>query len=251
MNKAEVVIFVHIPKTAGTTLFSIVASQYPAGSVLPAYFDPEEYSRMINDPSLLEETPSGAPVRWIHGHIPFGFHSYITKKATYVTMLRNPVDQVISHYHYIRRSKSHPWHTLTNQLSLEQFLNHPLTCTACTNPQTWQLSGTASPDLSTAKYNLDHYFSVVGTTEKFDESLFLMKKEFSWNEVTYQKMNVAPNRSLQEEYSDSVMEQLRASTALDYQLYQYADAHLGEALQRLPPVDQMELNTFLQQLSGE
>ena len=45
-----------------------------------------------------------------------------------------------------------------------------------------------------AKYNLRHHFSVVGLSERLEESLALMKMRFGWKLSSYSSFNVTRSR---------------------------------------------------------
>lgn len=48
----------------------------------------------------------------LKGHQPFGLHAFFSKGTTeYITLLREPVDRVISHYYHFGSDEEHPFHT--------------------------------------------------------------------------------------------------------------------------------------------
>jgi hypothetical protein len=76
--------------------------------------------------------------------------------------------------------------------------------------------------LEIAKKNLRDHFSVVGLSERFDETLILIKRKFGWRLPCYVKVNVTKNRPSKGSLSDSTLELLQEHTVLDEQLYKYA-----------------------------
>ena len=42
------------------------------------------------------------------GHMTFGLHEVLPQTATYITVLRDPVDRVISAFYFMRNYKLHP-----------------------------------------------------------------------------------------------------------------------------------------------
>jgi len=77
--------------------------------------------------------------------------------------------------------------------------------------------------LEEAKRNLEERFSLVGLTERFDESLVVAKRVLGWKKpLFYLPAKVAPKRGLSEEVSDRVMGLIREHNDLDIQLYEYA-----------------------------
>ena len=87
-------LFLHIPKTAGTTLRSIVDQNLGPVNVLTYY---NQNSRQLQDnlDAYLTFKPN---FRAIIGHFRFGFHKLLNRPSTYITFLRHPVARTISQY---------------------------------------------------------------------------------------------------------------------------------------------------------
>lgn len=73
-----------------------------------------------------------------------------------------------------------------------------------------------------AKDNLKKYFAVVGLSEKFDESLILVKKILGWENIFYTKRNVASICcSPHEVYDKETIEMIENINMYDVELYKY------------------------------
>src|SRR5678815_616084 len=93
------VIFLHIPKTAGSTLDKIIDHQYKRTSIFTrAYISMDEFKIL---PEAHREK-----IRVLRGHMHFGVHEYLPQSSIYITILRNPIDRVISHYYMVLRSSN-------------------------------------------------------------------------------------------------------------------------------------------------
>ena len=62
--------------------------------------------------------------RMFKGHMVFGLHEVLPQPATYITVLRDPVDRVISAFYFMRTYKLHPlyWRLEFGNWSLEDFV---------------------------------------------------------------------------------------------------------------------------------
>src|SRR3990170_2485204 len=96
MSTAPVIFFVHIPKAAGTSLARIIESQYSRGSI---YQIPEAPRAEVA--RAFESLPS--KVKIVAGHAPLAMRSHFPAPVRAITILRNPVDRVLSLYNYMLR----------------------------------------------------------------------------------------------------------------------------------------------------
>jgi hypothetical protein len=225
---AETVIFFHIPKTAGTTLNTILQNNYPAEAIFATEF--VDVGGIDNYQKLPEKRR--AKIQLLKGHMNFGLHQYAPGGATYFTLLRDPVDRALSHYYHIRREERHPAHpyVVDNDMSIRESLEagvDPLLF----NAQTRLLSGVANSvpigqctreHLQLAMRNLRQYFAVVGLTEEFEKTLLLLRRVFGWQNLYYEPQNVAADRKRKSELSQATLSNLRQANSLDIELYDYA-----------------------------
>jgi hypothetical protein len=173
----------------------------------------------------------------------FGVHEILPGSATYFTLLRDPIERVISFFYFIRRNPHH-YHfaPITSQnLSLKEFLELRLN-NMMDNGQTRMLAGVRQYDhpigectrelLEAAKQNLRQSFSVVGLVERFDETLLLLKQAYGWRNVLYVQQNVTGGRPLQEDLPQDALDLVAAYNQLDLELYEYAATLFEKKVQR-------------------
>lgn len=218
----EITIFMHIPKTGGTTLNSIFKEQYLQSEI----FDHDSYMGKMMQ---LDELPLEAKnnIRAVAGHYFYGIHQHFSKSFNYFTMLREPVDRVISSYYFLQ---DYPGYEGVKNMTLEEFaVRGPESA----NLQTLMVSGELElPNLSKAIDNLKT-FTVVGVTELFNETLYLLKNVYGWDNIYYSKKNITKNRPLKEEIPPRVIEIIKQSNALDIELYNFAKQLCRERIQSL------------------
>lgn len=98
-----VLIFLHIPKTAGSTFSSLLDAIYGAGNV--SRFDVGAGSTALR--KFLAEKNN--PVA-VSGHLPYGVHAGLGAKVRYVSFFRSPEERLLSDYYFLMRQTTHPFH---------------------------------------------------------------------------------------------------------------------------------------------
>ena len=215
------VFYIHIPKTAGTTMSEIMYTHYVSGEVFTCPSVGDTDSVFV---SLLESDQQRKNlIKLVTGHIQFGWHRVFGEdEFTYVTLLRDPVDRVMSLY-YSARASGIPRHYLwegTQGVSLGEWVKNRVTPETF-NWQTYMIAGVHS-ELELAKQNLLRHFSVVGFTDQFDLALARIAQLLGWDVPVYKSLNVTPNRPLLQDISDEDRTIVEAHNLLDIELYQFA-----------------------------
>lgn len=236
-NEEKVVIFMHIPKTGGTTLRSIIRKQYKAQEAWRS----EEW--VIKFPQL--STQDHAGLKCLFGEIFFGIHRFITAPYTYITLLRDPIEQVISSYYFILRRPDMNDHHIVKNMSFKEFITMEQFKGKTSNRQTRFISGGDRCDLNQAKSNLNKYFTLAGITEMYNESLFLMKKEFGWADISYEIRNVTKDRPTKDELPSDIIDILKKNNQLDLELYEFAQERLIKKIQSLDHKAKEQLQKYI------
>ncbi|TMU87703.1 sulfotransferase family protein [Bacillus sp. BHET2] len=233
MTKQPLTVFLHVPKTGGTTMNNIFRNQYSTGEL----FDHDRIDgkgKLIDTISPVEKEK----IKAVSGHYFYGFHQHFSMDYTYFTLLREPVDRVLSSYYFLR---DFPGHEHIRSLTLEEFVK---TKHVAHNLQTAMISGIGrTPKLDKA---LDHLseFKVVGLTEKFDDSLFLLQKAYGWKHVQYKKQNITKKRPLKEDVPERIIKLIEKYNTLDMKLYLYGKTRLNNEISLLSPNEKNSLETF-------
>jgi hypothetical protein len=232
------IVFLHIPKTAGTTLHRIIERQYrPEELYSPGLTKGHQVGELAK---LSEERR--AEIRMFRGHMGFGVDRHLPVPATYMTILREPIDRVVSYYYFIRRTPDHYLHDFVEfgETDLKTFVDSKAHV-MIDNAQTRVLSGVwhgppfggcTEEMLETAKSNLRDRFAVVGLTERFDETLLLMKRAFGWRNVFYTRQNVSSRRPSRKELAPETLQAIASTNQLDIALYRYAAGLFEEQVSR-------------------
>jgi len=98
--------------------------------------------------------------------------------------------------------------------------------------------------LEEAKINIRNYFSVIGLTERFDESLVLMRRTLGWRQLLYSQRLVNKARPKKESLSSDTVNLIAKHNALDMQLYEYVSRLLDDLISDQGRDFQDELKSF-------
>lgn len=221
------VLFTHIPKAGGTTLEHLLAKNHPPnGTVLinseNLFLHPMVFGRF-----------GGLP-RVVMGHHKLSQPLYMLMdhRTAHITILREPVSRVLSHYDYLRVSPNHRTHRIVRDMTVEQFASSRVT-PELANGQTLRLAGMLprflaarfkppADALAIAKENLERRFSFFGLTERYGEFLLMASRLLGWRDIFCEPRNVSRQRAGRDSATDRVIEIIRERNVLDIELYDFA-----------------------------
>jgi hypothetical protein len=237
-------VFLHIQKTAGMTLRKVLLREYDGRSavkLMPNHFAKESSFEAVRD--LVAGRPPA--LRVVHGHILFWDDVPWPEDARFFSVLRDPVERVISHHYWLADRKIEAGGRLT--YGLEEGVR---TAMIRDNLQTRVLSG-ADPAgrmadremLERAKANLDRC-AVVGLVERFDATLLLLARAFGWSQPYYRRENVSSTRPRREEIDVAAIAAIEEHNALDRELYEYARTRFERDCAAQGPFFELEVDAF-------
>ena len=240
--------FLHIPKTAGSSVTLWLAQQARSSAMCQAK----------NWDQLVQCDKTGlAGCRIFAGHYGMDLNIYLGVALRTMTVFRDPLQRTFSHYLHVRRDTNHPWHPRVSLQSFEVFLrdsqNWPMvenfqarylvrsgldmrhfTGRLDTSPSKLSRLSTTSEDV---RYLFDQSYvreqshaalnsiDVVGTTDRIPLFLEQAARTFSLasdgSEVVPRE-NVAPDRNGIEAISQASLDLVAKLTVIDQSLFQAA-----------------------------
>ncbi|MFQ5947400.1 MAG: sulfotransferase family 2 domain-containing protein [Acidimicrobiia bacterium] len=246
------IIFLHASKTAGTTLRRILVRQYGEEAIFVIDgFDPGQSVRAFQQLRKDEQRR----VEVFVGHMAFGMHRFVPTACSYITLLRHPVDRLVSHYLYVSRTPTNVLHdeVVSHGLSLEKYIRGSKAASVFNDGQTRLLGGHVlrGPDpaateatLDAAKRNLVKWFAVAGLTERFDESVLLMSRVFGWRWPLYAREKVAPSRPRREDLAPGAVRAILELNQLDLEFYLFAADRFAQQVAQQGPGFAAQVDRF-------
>ncbi len=219
-------VFVHIPKTAGTTLHKVISHQYRRRDTL---------IRHDSDGPKAETLASwkgDQPPQVIMGHHSVGLHRY-QPGVRYLTCLREPVGRLISHYHYAAGFPGHYLHAAIHRdkLDLAGYVRSGL-AGELSNGMTRMLAGLEDveqphigpAELEQAKANIEAHFEGVLLNERFDEGLLLVAERLGWSSPYYLRRKVGRYPASALKPDPETLQAIQERNTVDMELYRWAKA---------------------------
>jgi hypothetical protein len=273
MKRPPLLVFIHIPKTAGTTVTEVLSMNEPGersralGNVFKGGGGAQQgvpFERLRDDRGGLDLQD----VAVLTGHVPLGIRKRLPKKREVrcFTFLREPADRTLSHYFQICHLEKRDAAQGRDRPKRESFGLTPLPADPTLadmldrgyihdNLQTRMLSGHLEPFgkvtdkmLEKAKRNLREELVFFGLAERFDESLLLAKRRLGLASVLYKRPGsgasrgrVNPERPRGEEVPDKLLRAAERCNHYDVELYRYAK----ELFDSAPELEELEFQIEL------
>jgi hypothetical protein len=222
-------VHIHVPKAAGTTVNNILMRNYKyradsyGTEFFPRYF-PSEFTSLVSAPPT-----AGDRIRpmFFTGHIGLGNELFQRMPVRYVaiTMLREPVSRVISHYRFNSTAPSIFQSAIQNdRLDVIKYFHQFRTAIPLQYEyfaQEVNAGEEAQPSRVTrASRNLAERVSLFGIQDEFDEFVVLLAELLGLPDVFYTPLNTTPDNAAS--VNQEQTEELRKLLADDIAFYESA-----------------------------
>ena len=223
LTSRDQIYFLHIPKTGGSTFMNILENIVGRENYISA-----DRLRIVkqHNPYFF------ANYRIVRGHFNYTIYEYTLRRPLFITMLRHPLDRIISQFKHLKRDKVIP-----SEMILSEFLHSSLN-RRTNNKQIQWISGVNKNYkepiemlLEVAKIRLDD-FAFFGILEKFNDSLDLMAYTFDWEPITqYELHNQAPPAKI--EIDAETRQMINDLNQADIEFYNYANMLFDERIAQM------------------
>lgn len=225
-NRPRKILFDHLPKCGGSTLNTYLESHYPKRKIYTVdgrY--PSESVKIFKEFNEKKRHEFSL----IKGHLSNELIHYTDPSCIKITVLRDPVDRIISHYFYVKRTPVHYLYSKVNNsaMSLEDYVSSNLS-DELQNYYVSHFSGLSSDEIQnnpeksieTAIDNLKNNYDIVGFLDDFN--LFINNLRAQGNlkfQYTNSKVNVTKNRPNIDKIPRSTIELIESVNRLDMLFY--------------------------------
>jgi len=222
--------FVHVQKTAGTTLLIRLGEQFAPEQIYPDDTDGDKFGNMpqMNVDHLLERWPTRRDdVRVIAGHFPLCTTELLGEPFTTFSVLREPVERTLSYLRHHRKLTPADQH-----LSLEEVYEDPDRMSRFIHNHMVKMFGMTAEEMTgwvmtNIEFGPEHLqrakerlagIDVVGLQEDFETFCQELERRFDWDLGP----SVVANDTPHEVVSDAFRARIAAENAMDVELYEYA-----------------------------
>lgn len=223
--------FVHIPKTAGTSLRSILERQYHADELL--FFDPPNPYYLPEVKQLFAAALELKPkTKAVIGHFTYGIHTIPqVQDYTYITFFRDPVARAISHYFHDYEYNIHhdPGEYLIQGLPITKYMALPQIQCFYHNVHTRYIVASEerlfdtplqASDIELCKKRIQQDFLFIGRQENFMEDIRCLGNLLGWSIDNIPDLNVRYRLQPFHICTDEEIGFLETLNATDYSLFE-------------------------------
>lgn len=239
MSIGPMILYVHIPKAAGTSAASMFYEQYKERLGVIDMNDWESWQHVLRVLPFQYEC--------LFGHFFYGLHNDMPRTCEYTSVMRNPVDAILSYHSYIVRRADHPFHQWMGNGSLKQFLKLPSELMyAFRNYQTTMLTGKLNATAEEAIEIIERNYPILGTVERFEETVYLWQERFGWGEVKMFRENGGDDIRKNDKLSWADLRGIEELVDVDLEVYSYVRSRLAKRILTLSSEAKASIRSFKQ-----
>lgn len=224
--KPKSILYDHLPKCAGTTVSNYLTSAFPSRYVFAlSGVNPEEsVEEFKNLPQRKRDK-----IKLVSGHLAHKLLEYVHEDTIPIVVFRDPIERIISHYYYVKRTKIHYLHEKLEKenIQLKDYCSSNLS-SELQNYYVTHFTGLSISDVeNNPKKAVELAFNIIISKYHligFQDSIPAFLKELAQlanlNKTYKNKvLNKTNDRIKLEELQQSVIDNLSQENYLDIELY--------------------------------
>lgn len=226
--------FVHLQKTAGTSLIRRVQAQFPMRAVYPNGSDGDIVASVISVDHLLDRWAArGDDIRFVGGHFPLCVTELLGGGFTTLTLLRDPLERTLSYLrHHRERTEADAALSLEavydDEFRFHGLVHNHMTKMLSLSPDEMDAGALTRVDfdrerLERAKRRLAQV-DAVGVQDDFEAFCDELSRRYGWRLGDPVRMNVTEPA----EPTPELRERILADNADDVELYRFARELIAE-----------------------
>lgn len=207
--------FVHLPKSAGTSFNDLLRSLY--GNRFLSVSNHRE--------AWVNRRPDPGRILCLSGHFPYGWHRRLGRRASgswpsdglfegrkirYVAIVRDPLERVMSFYRYAKREPKHRHHRAATAMAPREFFKH---LDAIEDREPWNQQFRMMGGLPG-----DRFF-LAAPLEKIGDFVQVLSSALDWPEdlrLPHSNRSEFPDR---DGFDDTLLGEIAERSSLDRELY--------------------------------
>jgi len=221
-------LFLHIPKTAGLSVRTVVVAHHPGRRCGFVY-------RPVDQITWRQRLVLRA-AEVVYGHYSYGFHEQLGVRAQYLTFVREPVARVASMLDQFAKVDDNPLYRRIHAGEHPVDLIESGASEMLNNHMTRILAGPVDPAptndpalLQRALGNVSADFAVVGVIERMERSMAAIAGVMEWPDVPTPGRENITSAVARDKPDPAVRRAIEVANSLDLELYEIMVDRLGVA----------------------
>ena len=255
-SRPDVLLHLHIAKTGGTTLSSMIKHGFRSDEVFETTrLGPggmRQAPREFCEQQILEF--GSKHIRYVSGHIPIGIHQIFESSAKYVTTVRHPIERIISYFffqaedekRYTKQGRPITFEEYVEDRSDVQLYDYQVRV-LCGSPELdAEIPGhhqrkpgvhVQRLHLDRAKRNIEELFLAAAPIEQLTHLGLLIRQVYNWpmRRLQTEYKNPTKTRPSSDTISAHLIKIIEECNRYDLELYEWVCKRFAEQLQLFEP----------------